>query len=93
MILCGFAAGVCLAKISGQTEKSILVMIEVVKNGASWHACNELRRLGAAAAVAVPDLMAAAERMPGPTARMLREFAFDIDRKAAFDWWQKRDRD
>ena len=49
----------------------------------AWHGGNELRRMGVAARAAVPELMTLAESQHGPTAKFLRDFAFQIDRAAA----------
>jgi hypothetical protein len=47
--------------------------------------------MGVAARAAVPELMTLAESQHGPTAKFLRDFAFEIDRAAAFAWWSQRD--
>jgi hypothetical protein len=85
------AAAVCLYFITGDTKKTVPVLVAALKEQVSWHGGNELKRMGAGARAAVPDLMSIAETQHGPTAKFLREFAFQIDRAAAFAWWSQRD--
>jgi hypothetical protein len=85
------AAAVCLYFIAGDTKKTVPVLVDALKEQITWHGGNELKRMGAGARAAVPELMSLAESQHGFTAKMLREFAFQIDRAAAFAWWSQRD--
>lgn len=85
------AAAVCLWHITGDTKKTVPVLVAALKEQVSWHGGNELTRMGVGARAAVPELMSLAETEHGPTAKFLRDFAFQIDRAAAFAWWSQRD--
>ncbi len=85
------AAAVCLYFITGDTKKTVPVLVNALKEQVTWHGGNELKRMGVGARAAVPELMSLAETQHGPTAKFLREFAFQIDRAAAFAWWSQRD--
>ncbi len=85
------AAAVCLWHITGDTKKTVPVLVAALKESVTWHGGNELKRMGVGARAAVPDLMSLAETQHGVTAKMLRDFAFQIDRAAAFAWWSQRD--
>lgn len=84
-------AAACLYHITGDTKKTVPVLVESLKQRVSWQGGNELKRMGIGARAAVPELMSLAETQHGATARMLRDFAFQIDRAAAFAWWSQRD--
>jgi hypothetical protein len=85
------AAAVCLWHITGDTKKTVPVLVAALQQEVTWHGGNELKKLGVGARAAVPELMSLAETQRGGTARMLRDFAFEIDRTAAFAWWGQRD--
>jgi hypothetical protein len=85
------AAAVCLWHLTGDTKKTVPVLVDALKQHVTWHSGNELKRMGTGARAAVPEIMSLAETQHGPTAKFLRDFAFQIDRAVAFAWWSQRD--
>jgi hypothetical protein len=86
------AAAVCLWRITGDTAKTVPVLVAALTQQVSSHGGNELKRMGVSARAAVPEILELAETQTGFTSRMLCDFAFRIDRTQAFAWWSQRDR-
>ncbi len=83
-------AAVCLYFITGDSKKSVPVLVAALKEHVTWHGGNELKAHSCRSAKsAVPELASLAERQTGFTAKMMRDFAFQIDRAEAFAWWSR----